>query len=186
MPLMASLLVGVGVSADAFAASVTAGVRMRRLHWGRALLIAGTFGLFQALMPLLGWSLTARFSGLVDPIDHWIAFTLLAFIGTRMVWEALHPEVEDGPGVEWMGLRRLLLLALATSVDAAAVGVSFAVLDVPVLGAVLVIGLTTFLLSLVAVPIGYGLGSRFRTPAEVLGGIVLGMRILLEHLGVIA
>ncbi|WP_316667581.1 manganese efflux pump MntP family protein [uncultured Propionibacterium sp.] len=191
MSLLSVLLIGLGVSADAFAASVASGLSMRRLLWGRALLIAGTFGLFQALMPLLGWALASRFAGLVAPVAHWIAFALLGFIGGRMIWEALchGDEEEGGARAEWMGMRQLLLLGVATSIDAAAVGVSLAVLDVSILQAVAVIGLTTFVVALAGVPIGQGLGSRFRTPAEVVGGavlVVLGANILLEHLGVTA
>lgn len=189
MSFLGILLIGLGVSVDAFAASIASGLQMMRLLWGRAFLIAGTFGFFQALMPLLGWALTAQFAALVEPVDHWIAFGLLGFIGARMVREALHPDGEENPRTEWMGLGRLLLLGVATSIDAAAVGVSLAVLDVPITRAVAVIGLTTFVVALAGVPIGHSLGSRFRTPAEVLGGVVLiglGVRILLEHLGVIA
>ena len=189
MSTIAIVLIALGVAADAFAASMASGVRMRRLHWGRAVLVAGTFGFFQALMPLIGWALASRFAELVAPVDHWIAFGLLALLGVRMIQEALGPDDEDGPGAEWMGLRRLLLLGVATSIDAAAVGVSFAVLDVSILGAVTIIGLVTFVVSLLAVPVGHGLGNPFRTPAEIIGGavlIVLGTRILLEHLGVLA
>ncbi len=189
MSFLGILLVGLSVSADAFAVSIASGLQMVRLLWGRALLIAGTFGVFQALMPLLGWALTSQFATLVEPVDHWIAFGLLGFIGARMIWEALRPGSEGSPRAEWMGFGRLVLLGVATSIDAAAVGVSLAVLDVPILRAVAVIGLTTFVVALAGVPIGHGLGTRFRTPAEVLGGVVLiglGTRILLEHLGVIA
>ncbi|SYZ32414.1 Putative manganese efflux pump [Propionibacterium australiense] len=188
LSFLSIFFVGLSVSADAFAASLASGLQMMRLLWGRAFLIAGVFGLFQALMPLLGWALTSRFAGLVEPVDHWIAFGLLGFIGGKMIWEALHPE-DENPRAEWMGLKRLLLLGVATSIDAAAVGISMAVLDVPIIQAVAVIGLTTFVIALAGVPIGHSLGARFRTPAEVLGGVLLialGTKILLEHLGIIA
>lgn len=186
MSLWAIFLIGVGVSADAFAAAVTCGLRLRRWSAKQAITVAAVFAGFQAAMPLMGWAVASRFSRYVDPVDHWIAFTLLAAIGAKMIWEAFQTDGDDEEAgtAAHLGLRRLLLLGVATSIDAAAVGVSFAVLDVSILQAIIVIAVTTFTLSFVGVVIGNRVGSRFRTPAEIVGGLVLiaiGVRIVLEH-----
>lgn len=184
MSLWSVFLVGVGVSADAFAAALTSGLRMRALLYGQAALIAVTFAGFQAAMPLAGWLLASRFARFVDPVDHWIAFGLLALIGGKMIGDAFTSDDQDHV-THWAGARRLLVLGFATSIDAAAVGVSFAMLEVSILQAVLVIGLVTLVLSFAAVLIGHHVGARFRRPAELIGGLVLvaiGARILLEHL----
>lgn len=186
MSLWSVFLVGIGVSADAFAASLTSGVRMRRLNYRHAAIIALTFAAFQIAMPLLGWALASRFAESLAPVDHWIAFVLLGLIGGKMIWDAFAPQEERREDEPRLGMRRLLLLGVATSIDAAAVGVSFAVLDTSILQAVLVIGAITLTLSFFAVLIGHRIGVRFRRPAEFLGGLVLiaiGTRILLEHLG---
>ncbi len=189
MPLWSVFLVGLGVSADAFAVAVTSGLKMRRLDLRHAAVIALTFAGFQAVMPLLGWALASQFARLLAPVDHWIAFGLLALVGASMIREAFR---DDSAGVadrtvadRTRSLRRLLLLGLATSIDAAAVGVSFAVLDVSIMLATGIIGATTLALSFVAVLIGHRIGVWFRRPAEVFGGLALiaiGVRILLEHL----
>ena len=170
--------------ADAFAAALTSGVRMRELLLRQAAIIAVTFAGFQALMPLAGWLLASQFARFVDPVDHWIAFGLLALIGGKMVWDAAAGAEPDQDPYHRVGARRLLVLGFATSVDAAAVGVSFAMLDVSILHAVLIIGTVTLVLSFAAVLIGHRIGVRFRRPAEFVGGLVLiaiGARILLEH-----
>ncbi|GGU35171.1 manganese efflux pump MntP family protein [Nocardioides albus] len=185
MSLWAIFLIGIGVSADAFAAAVTCGLRLRRWNLRQAIIVAAVFAGFQAAMPLMGWAVASRFSRYVDPVDHWIAFTLLAAIGAKMIWEAFQSDGDEEAGTAvQLGIRRLLLLGVATSIDAAAVGVSFAVLDVSILQAILIIAVTTFTLSLVGVVIGNRVGARFRTPAEIVGGLVLiaiGVRIVLEH-----
>ena len=181
-------LIALGVSADAFAVSLGKGLTTARLRWRDALLLAATFGLFQAAMPLLGWLLGTGLSGYVTGVDHWIAFGLLSLIGISMIRQALRGDSEDaGRAGGRLPLGELLVLGLATSVDALAVGVSFAFLDVDILGAVLAIGVTTFALSLVGVHVGHRAGVRFRGPAEVVGGLVLiaiGTRILVDHLGI--
>lgn len=189
MSFWSLLLLGVGLSADAFAASITEGLRMRKLDYRRALLIAGIFAGFQMLMPLIGWSLASQFSRVLAPIDHWIAFGLLVLIGGKMIWEAVSSASEDDEQSTngTFELRRMLLLGLATSIDAAAVGVSLAFLNVSLVQAVLIIGVTTLVLSFVGIVVGSRVGSRFRRPAEFIGGLVLvliGVRILLDHLGV--
>lgn len=186
MSLWSVVIVGVGVSADAFAAALASGVKVRSLVHRHAMVIALVFAVFQAAMPLLGWLLASQFSRFLAPIDHWVAFGLLGLIGGKMIWEAVRGDGGDTSDGEGLGMHHLLLLGIATSIDAAAVGISFAVLDVSILQAILIIGGITFVLSFVAVLIGHRIGSRFRTPAEIIGGLVLiaiGTRILLEDLG---
>jgi putative Mn2+ efflux pump MntP len=178
------LAVAVGVSADAFAVSLTQGVRARRLVHRRALLVAGTFGLFQAGMPLLGWAVGVQLDVFIAPVDHWVAFALLLAIGAKMLWEAFRSSDDTAPS-DRLGARRLLGLALATSIDALAVGLSFAFLEVPILPAIALIGVVTAGLTYLGVRIGARVGTRFQTPAEIVGGVVLigiGVKILLEHL----
>ena len=185
MSLWSVFLIGLGVSADAFAAALAGGLKMRTLRLGRAALIALVFAGFQALMPLLGWLLASQAHRLIEPVDHWIAFGLLGLIGGKMIWDAFQPDADQGVKVDGLRLRRLLLLGVATSVDAAAVGVSLAVLNVSISQAILIIGATTLVMSFAAVIIGHRLGVGFRRPAEIVGGLVLigiGVRILVEHL----
>lgn len=179
------LIIALGVSADAFAVAVTQGVRMRRFSWRTALLVAATFGVFQGGMPLLGHLVGSQLEQSITAFDHWVAFGLLAVVGVKMLREALGPADEDaGGGV--LTRRELLVLAVATSIDALAVGITFAFIDVDVVTAVALIALTTFVLSLTGVALGSRAGARYRRPAEVVGGLVLiaiGTRILVEHLG---
>lgn len=187
MSVLTLLLISLGVSADAFAVSLGKGLQMRVVRVRDAAAIAVTFGLFQAGMPLLGWLFGRSLRSYITEVDHWVAFVLLGLIGAKMIWEALHPD-EAGEEQDGVPLRELLLLGLATSVDALAVGISFAFLDVDILGAVAVIGVVTALLSLVGVWLGHRAGVRWRGPAEVVGGLILiliGTRILLDHLGVL-
>lgn len=185
------LLTAVGVSMDAFAVAVCRGLGMRRLNLRTAAVLALFFGVFQALMPLIGWALGSQLMWLISPVDHWVAFALLALIGGKMLWEAVRGEGEDaGEGdAERIDLREFLLLAIATSIDALAVGISFAALAVDVAPAVTLIGVTTFCFSFVGVAVGHFFGARWERPAGVVGGVVLvllGFKILLEHLGLIA
>lgn len=185
------LLIGVGLSMDAFAVSVCKGLGMKRLNMKQALVIALFFGGFQALMPALGWLAGSQLADFITPIDHWIAFLLLAFVGGKMLWDAFHEgdeddvEAADAP----LDLKELLMLAIATSIDALAVGITFAFLQVDIVSSALIIGVTTFALSVVGVAVGHFFGARFEKPATIVGGVVLvliGVKILLEHLGVIA
>lgn len=182
------LILATGVSADAFAVALGKGLQLRRQIIGRALLIATLFGVAQALMPFLGYLLGSTFAERIAPYDHWVAFGLLALVGGKMLWEALRPtaavDSDEAPGE--LSLRELLVLALATSIDALAVGVSFAFLDIAIWVAVLVIGVTTFALSFAAVLIGHRIGNRYQKPAEIIGGtilILIGAQIVVEHLG---
>ncbi|MBM9460224.1 manganese efflux pump [Nocardioides sp. zg-536] len=166
---------------DAVAVSLAEGLQLRRPRWRDALLLAGMFGLFQALMPVLGWVLAFWFADAVSAVTPWIAFTMLTLIGAKMLWESFGAdEEEDVPSVVTM--RSVLPLAIATSIDAAAVGVTFGVLEVDVAPAVLLIGVVTFVLSLGAVFLGSRVGERLGRGATVVGGLILigiGVRVLL-------
>ena len=184
------LLIGVGLSMDAFAVSVCKGLAMRKVNKKQAFIIGLFFGGFQALMPMIGWALGTQFESYITSIDHWIAFVLLALIGGKMVIEATKTEEEqeikqmDPP----LDMKEMLLLAIATSIDALAVGITFAFLQYPIVEAMLIIGLTTFVLSIIGVYVGNAFGSRYQKRAEMAGGIILiliGLKILLEHLGIL-
>lgn len=165
---------------DAVAVSLAEGLQLRRPRWRDALLIAGMFGLFQALMPVLGWVLAFWFADAVSAATPWIAFGLLALIGGKMLWESFGDE-DDG-AVSNVTVRSVTPLAVATSIDAAAVGVTFGVLDVDVAPAVVLIGVVTFVLSLAAVFVGSRVGERLGRWATLVGGVILiliGLRILL-------
>ncbi|MCI8469027.1 MAG: manganese efflux pump [Eggerthellaceae bacterium] len=192
MGILELFVIGLGLSMDAFAVAVCKGLCMRRVNWGHALVIALFFGGFQALMPLIGWALGTGFAAVIEPVDHWVAFGLLAFIGGKMLWDAFH-EDDEAPSCpaegEPLDLRELTLMAVATSIDALAVGVTFAFLGVSIWLAVAVIGVTTFALSFLGVAVGNQFGTRFERPATIAGGVVLiliGLKILLEHLGLIS
>ena len=178
-------LIAVGLSMDAFAVSVGKGLGMRALDLRKAGLIALFFGSFQAFMPLVGWLLGAQFAHYVTSVAHWIAFALLAFIGAKMLRDAFHDDGEDdGSDGAALDLKELTVLAVATSIDALAVGVTFAFLDVNVAPAVTLIGITTFAISFAGVAIGHAFGSRWERPSAIAGGIILiaiGIKIVLDH-----
>ena len=184
-------LIAVSLSMDAFAVSVCKGLCMKRLDVRQAVVIALFFGGFQALMPLAGWALGTQFEALITPVDHWIAFVLLGIIGSKMLWDAFHEDDEElsCPADGKLDLRELVMLAVATSIDALAVGITFAFLRVDIAVSVGLIGITTFVLSIVGVAVGHRFGAKYEKPATIVGGIVLiliGLKILLEHLGLIA
>ena len=184
-------LTGIGLSMDAFAVAICKGLGMRKVNYKQMLLIALFFGGFQALMPLLGWLLGRQFEQYITSVDHWIAFALLVLIGANMLREARKGDdttdaetVYDAP----LPLGQLLLMAIATSIDALAVGISFAFLGVNIWLAIAIIGTTTFLISAAGVFIGNRFGNRYEKRATIAGGIILillGVKILLEHLGII-
>lgn len=190
MGLFELFLIGVGLSMDAFAVAVCQGLCMPKMNWRHGGVIALFFGGFQALMPLIGWVLGSQFSTYIQRFDHWVAFILLGLIGGNMIREALSPEEEETECaiVDRLNLKRLTLMALATSIDALAVGVTFAFLSVKIVPAVSLIGCTTFVLSLVGVAVGNYFGARYKKRAELTGGLILvalGVKILLEHLGIL-
>ena len=184
-------LVGVGLSMDAFAVSICKGLGMRRLNMRQALVIGLFFGGFQALMPLIGWALGTQLADFITPIDHWIAFILLVLIGGKMLLDAFREGDEEDAGEPKdtrLDFKELLMLAIATSIDALAVGITFAFLGVNIVVAIAIIGVTTFVLSVVGVAVGHAFGARYEKGATIAGGIVLiliGCKILLEHLGIL-
>lgn len=178
------LLLAVGVSMDAFAVSIGKGLTAKRVSWREALAVGLWFGGFQALMPVIGYYLGISFADLVTKIDHWIAFGLLLLIGGNMIREGLQ-KGEEKSADDSFSFRTMLVLAIATSIDALALGISFAFLGTDLWSSVTVIGLTTFAFSVVGLLIGKKVGSRFHSGAEILGGIILiliGLKILIEHL----
>ncbi len=185
------LLIGIGLSMDAFAVSICKGLAMRKVNKKQALVIGLFFGGFQALMPFIGWALGIQFQSYITNIDHWIAFVLLVFIGGKMIVEAVKPEEEEAVEVmdPPLDIKEMFLLAIATSIDALAVGVTFAFLDYPIVEAISIIGVTTFIISIGGVYVGNFFGSRYKNKAELAGGLILvllGVKILLEHLGIIS
>ena len=187
------IVIALGVSADAFAVSMCKGVEMKKMIWKYALLIALFFGGFQMLMPVIGWAAGSLFEKYITSFDHWIAFGLLLFLGGKMVYDGIFDKEKKGEEKEdkplKLGFVTLLMMAVATSIDALAVGVTFAFLKVNVWLAVSIIGATTFTCSLIGVGIGVKVGDKFKNKAEILGGVILillGVKILLEHLGVIS
>lgn len=183
-------LMGVGLSMDAFAVSICKGLGMSKVNKKQAAIIGLFFGGFQALMPFIGWLLGSRFEQYITSIDHWVAFVLLAFIGGKMIVEALGAKEEDT--VEEydapLKIKELFVLAVATSIDALAVGITFAFLKYPIIEAITIIGITTFIISVAGVYVGNFFGSKYKSKAELAGGsilVLLGLRILLTHLGII-
>ena len=186
MSFLELLLIAVGLSMDAFAVSICKGLGTRHVRPRHALLAGLYFGGFQFLMPVTGWLLGYRFEAMIKSVDHWVAFVLLTAIGVGMIREARQKgdELSDDYGVKTM-----TLLAVATSIDALAVGVTFAFLQVALLPSAGLIGVTTFLLSAAGIYVGAAFGARFKAAAEITGGVILiliGLKILLEHLGILA
>ena len=188
MSVLEILLLGIGLSMDAFAVSICKGLSTRQLQVKHYLIIGAWFGGFQALMPTIGYFLGSAFEQYITAFDHWVAFVLLAAIGAGMIKESLSKEESEGN--DSFSFRTMLLLALATSIDALAVGVTFALLpDVNVPLAVSLIGVTTFICSAAGLRVGNVFGLRYKAKAEFAGGLILiliGLKILLEHLGVIS
>jgi len=184
MSLFVLFSLAVGLSMDAFAVAICTGLSRQKVTLKKALIVGIYFGAFQAGMPLIGFSVARLFADMIIAFDHWIAFALLCFLGGKMIlgsFKKAEPSEEETS----LGPKHMLPLAIATSIDALAVGVSFAFLHVNVILAVLVIGITTFVLSVAGVKIGNIFGMRFKSKAELAGGIILvliGLNILIEHL----
>ncbi|MBR2696185.1 MAG: manganese efflux pump [Parasporobacterium sp.] len=190
MAFLEILLIGIGLSMDAFAVAVSKGLSMRKIDYKAGLIIALFFGIFQAGMPLIGYYAAVRFERYITVVDHWIAFGLLLFIGGKAIFEAVKDLKSEEKIEEEFRLKigELIILAIATSIDALAVGISFAFLKVSIWKSVTIIGITTLILSFIGVLIGNRFGAKFKAKAEIAGGIILiliGLKILLEHLGVI-
>jgi putative Mn2+ efflux pump MntP len=192
MGIIELFLIGVGLSMDAFAVAVCKGLNMCKINYKHSLIIGLFFGGFQGLMPFIGWFIGSRFEQYIVKFDHWIAFGLLGFIGGKMLYDAITEKEEECCKIEdKFDYKELLIMAVATSIDALAVGITFAFLGMNILqitGAVSLIGITTFVLAFIGVVIGNKFGSVYKRKAEIAGGVVLvliGLKILLEHLGVI-
>ena len=186
MSLFSLFVIAVGLSMDAFAVSICKGLAMQKINLKKAGIVGLWFGGFQALMPLIGYLLGSQFEKYITAIDHWIAFALLGLIGASMIKEALSKEEESTNAS--LDCKTMFLLAIATSIDALAVGVTFAFLQVDIVPAVAFIGTITFLLSAVGVKVGNVFGIKYKSKAELAGGIILivmGIKILLEHLGIL-
>ena len=187
MELFEIIVIAIGLAMDAFAVSVCKGLSMKKIDWKKAIIIAVYFGAFQALMPVFGYFLGSTFSAFVQKVDHWIAFILLSIIGVNMIKESTDDEVEKRN--DNVDFKTMVVLAIATSIDALAVGVTFAFFEVNILIAISIIGIITFILSIFGVIIGNKFGDKFQNKAELAGGIILiiiGLKILLEHLGILA
>ena len=186
MEIIELLLIAIGLAMDAFAVSICKGLAMKRMNWKKAVIVGIYFGVFQALMPVIGYFLGTTFENLVTKIDHWIAFILLVLIGGKMIKEAFDNNAEGYS--DSVNFKTMLVLAIATSIDALAVGITFAFLQTNIVLAVILIGIVTFILSIVGVKIGNQFGNKYKKRAEIIGGIILiliGIKILLEHLGII-
>lgn len=182
MDFITTFFIAVALAMDAFAVSITNGLSMCTLRIRRALLIALFFGAFQAIMPLLGWLSAFKFKELIVSVDHWVAFALLTLIGGKMIYEA---SVLKKKEMQVAAIPTLLILAIATSIDAFAVGITFVFLNVNILLPVIIIGIVTFIISYIGVWIGCNFGKNLSGKAEVIGGIILiiiGFKILIEHL----
>ena len=186
MGLLELFIIAVGLSMDAFAVAICKGLSVRALRPRHAVVTGLYFGGFQALMPLLGFLLGAQFARFISGFDHWVVFGLLAFIGVGMIRES---REQACPADKGFSPKEMLPLAVATSIDALAAGVSLALLDVKILWAVSFIGVTTFCLSALGVWVGHRFGARYKGGAELAGGVVLiliGVKVLLEHLGLLS
>lgn len=188
MQIFELLLIAVGLSMDAFAVAMCRGIKMVKFDIKKASIIALFFGVFQAGMPILGWLIGKQFVAYISAFDHWIAFSLLFVIGAKMIYGAIKPDEAKECGEDSLNIKQLLVLSVATSIDALAVGITLAFLSFNIAIAVSIIGIITFVLSLLGVFLGNKVGIKYKTKAEIIGGIVLiliGVKILLEHLGVI-
>jgi putative Mn2+ efflux pump MntP len=183
-------MIGVGLSMDAFAVAICKGLGMKKVDVKYTIVLALFFGGFQALMPLAGWLLGSSFQQYITAVDHWIAFALLVFLGGKMLFDVIKEKDEEIAAEEENGidLKEFFMLAIATSIDALAVGITFAFLQVRILPSVTLIGCITFCFSVAGVFIGNAFGSKFKNKATILGGIILigiGVKILVEHLGLL-
>lgn len=186
MGIIEIIILSISLAMDAFAVSVCKGLSMKKIDWKKAVIIGLYFGIFQAGMPIIGYFLGSFFEEAITSIDHWIAFILLAAIGGNMIREALKGEDESDSN-DNVDFKTMIVLAIATSIDALAIGITFAFLNVNLPIALSSIGLITFALSIVGVKIGNKFGDKYESKAEIAGGvilIVLGLKILLEHLGI--
>lgn len=189
MGLFSTLLTALSLSMDAFAVSVTKGMTLKKINYKVATKIAFFFGFFQAIMPFIGWSFGIRFESYIKSIDHWIAVFLLTFIGIKMILDAKEDDDDTTTHSTTIDNKELIILSIATSIDALAIGVSFAFLNIDIIPVCLAIGIITFLMCFIGVLIGKKIGSMFKTYAQIFGGVILiliGINILNEHTGIIS
>lgn len=189
MSVLEILILAVGLSMDAFAVSICKGLAVKRIDIKKAAIVGLWFGGFQALMPMIGYFLGTRFSSAIQSVDHWVAFILLSLIGANMIREALSRDEDAGRDSGSLSFKTMLMLAVATSIDALAAGITFAFLDVDIALAAGMIGCTTCIISMAGVKVGSVFGTKYKSKAELTGGvmlILLGLKILLEHTGVLA
>ena len=186
MGILEIFLISIGLAMDAFAVSVCKGLSMKKMNWKKAIIVGIYFGLFQGLMPIIGYILGETFEDVITKIDHWVAFALLSLIGLNMIKEALSKEKESfNDNVDF---KTMVILAIATSIDALAIGITFAFLKANLLLAITMIGVITFILSVIGVKIGNKFGDKYEKKAEFTGGLILilmGLKILIEHLEII-
>jgi len=186
MSVVEIILIAIGLAMDAFAVAICKGLSMKKMSWKKGLIVGGYFGFFQGFMPLIGYLLGVGFHDKVSVVDHWVAFILLGVISINMLKEATSKEEECKN--DSFDFKEMVVLAIATSIDALAVGITMAFLDVNIIFAVLAIGIITFVISTLGVKIGNFFGDKYEKKAEIFGGIILlliGTKILLEHLGII-
>lgn len=186
MEMVEILLISIGLAMDAFAVSVCKGLAMKKMSWKKAIIIGLYFGIFQAVMPVIGYFLGTTFERFITNVDHWVAFILLVGIGINMVKEAFDKESENRN--DNVDVKTMLVLSIATSIDALAIGITFACLKIHIVMPVITIGLITFIISVIGVKIGNRFGDKYEKKAEIMGGVILillGIKILLEHLGII-
>lgn len=186
MTIIEILLIAIGLAMDAFAVSICKGLSMKEMNWKKSLIVGAYLGIFQALMPIIGYFLGSTFEDLVTHIDHWIAFVLLEAIGGNMLKEAFANNSENcNDNVDF---KTMSILAIATSIDALAVGITFAFLQANIWISAIIIGIVTFAISIIGVKIGNKFGDMYERRAEIVGGFILifmGVKLLLEHLGII-
>lgn len=180
------VVLSIGLAMDAFAVSICKGLSMKKMNWKNAVIVGLYFGIFQALMPLLGYILGMNFQNKIASIDHWVAFILLGIIGINMIKESLSKENDISN--DSVKFKDMIILAIATSIDALAVGITFAFLNVNVVVAIFLIGIITFFISTFGVKVGNVFGNKYEKKAEFVGGMILiflGIKILLEHLQIL-
>lgn len=188
MGILELLILAVGLAMDAFAVSICKGLALKKIKVRHMATVGAWFGGFQALMPLIGYFLGSMFADSIRAFDHWVAFGLLALIGGNMIREALSGDDECEECSNALGFKTMLVMAIATSIDALAVGISLAMVSANIYVSVIFIGVVTFLLSGLGVKLGSVFGARYKSKAEFAGGVILillGIKILLEHLGVL-
>ena len=189
MSVLEILILAVGLSMDAFAVSICKGLAVKRIDVGKAGIVGLWFGGFQALMPMIGYFLGSRFSNAIQSVDHWVAFILLSLIGANMIREAMSKDEGAGEDSGSLSFKTMLMLAVATSIDALAAGITFAFLDVDIALAAGMIGCTTCIISMAGAKVGSVFGTKYKSKAEMTEGvmlILLGLKILLEHTGILA